>query len=248
MLATCPRPPSPQHSDLLAPNRGCVSTANQVRFAHTMLNINRRTLLLQLALAGSGSIAARLLRAGESHSCDHLQRVAAASLVNDTPDTSALTASQHNMVAHLAELIIPETDTPGAMQAGVPQFIDHIVSHWYTAEEREIFLTGLTDLDTYCVGHFQSEFLACTTQQQTAAMTKAEKDMLAYKAAGTDPNIGIEDEPDSRSPFFYKLKELTVLGYYTSEVGGTTELTFNPVPGRFDGDVDFDTLGHQWSS
>jgi hypothetical protein len=62
------------------------------------------------------------------------------------------------------------------------------------------------------------------------------------------PGDGILHVSDEKSPFFFKLKQLTVLGYYTSEVGGTKELSYNPVPGSYEGDYDFDKVGHQWSS
>ena len=52
---------------------------------------------------------------------------------------------------------------------------------------------------------------------------------------------------DQHAPFFNKIKELTVLGYYTSEVGATRELAYNPVPGKFDGDYDYAKVGRQWS-
>ena len=62
------------------------------------------------------------------------------------------------------------------------------------------------------------------------------------------PGTSVFGKPDERSPFFFKLKLLTVLGYYTSEIGATNELAFNPVPARYDGDVDFAKVGKQWTS
>jgi hypothetical protein len=51
-----------------------------------------------------------------------------------------------------------------------------------------------------------------------------------------------------RQPFFHTMKELTLLGYYTSQIGATQELKYAPVPGRFDGCVPFATVGRAWST
>src|ERR1700730_9968683 len=158
---------------------------------------------------------------------------------------SALSAAQRSMTEQLAELIIPRTDTPGAIDAGVPVFIDQIVSGWYTAVERRIFLDGLADLDASCMREWGKPFTACDTQQQTHALEQAEAASAAYRQK--DSSARIRDMPDEQSPFFHQLKLLTVLGYYTSEIGSQQELSYNPVPGRYEGDVDFDKVGRQWS-
>lgn len=170
--------------------------------------MNRRTLLQVLALAATGVLHAK-------------------------PSASKLDETQQQLVAELAELILPRTDTPGAIDAGVPAFIDHIVSDWYTPVERAIFVEGLRAV------------AAADSGQRVAALRSLEQQAASYVAP---PGTSVFGKPDERSPFFFKLKLLTVLGYYTSEVGATTELAFNPVPGRYDGNVDFATLGKQWTS
>ena len=201
--------------------------------------MNRRDVLVNFALAASGSVAARLVRAGALDAPtlpSHARR-------------SALSAPQRVMIDILADLVIPETDTPGAIQAGVPEFIDQIVSTWYTPQERHIFLEGLTELDADCVKRFGRSFAASAASHQSDALSASEARSEAFRNAQGNPVKGNQDEPDSDSPFFYKLKELTVLGYYTSAVGSTTELNYNPVPGHFDGDIEFNSAGgRQWSS
>jgi hypothetical protein len=170
--------------------------------------MNRRTLLQALALAATGVLHAK-------------------------PAASKLDEAQRELVAELAELIIPRTDTPGAMDAGVPAFIDHIVSDWYTPVERAIFVAGLRTI------------AAADPAQRVAALQALEQQASSYVPP---PGTSVFGKPDERSPFFFKLKLLTVLGYYTSELGASNELAFNPVPARYDGNVDFATVGKQWTS
>jgi hypothetical protein len=196
--------------------------------------MDRRQMLKQLGLLTAGSLLTRVLDA-----------VAAGTDLHAAPAQSALSAPQREMVAHLAEMIIPTTDTPGAAAAGVPAFIDRIVSTWYTDRERELFLAGLGELATFCTTRFSHDFNACTDAQRTEALTDAESRASGYRPS---PAYLITAEPDQASPFFFKLKELTVLGYYSSEIGATKELAYNPVPGRYDGDYDLAKVGRQWSS
>lgn len=203
------------------------------------MSISRRDVLLQFALAASSGIASRLVQAGALEG----------GALHRSSGRSALTAPQRAMVAQLAELIIPDTDTPGAGKAGVPAFIDHILTSWYTPEERRIFIAGLNDVEADCAKRFGRTFAACNTSQRVEVLSAAEAASIEIRNADQHPGMGVQDEPDAATPFFYKLKELTVLGYYTSEIGSTTELNYNPVPGRFDGDVDFEAIGgRQWSS
>jgi glucoside 3-dehydrogenase (cytochrome c) hitch-hiker subunit len=195
--------------------------------------MNRREAIAQIALLAGGSLASRFAQAALRGTPLHV-----------APAQSVFTAEQRSMVERLAELIIPRTDTPGAIDAGVPAFMDQIVTNWYTPVERSIFMDGLASLDAFCVATYQKSFSAGDTEQRTDALTHADESSRTYQSK---PDLKIREAPDEYSPFFYKLKLLTVLGYYTSEIGATQELSYNPVPGRYEGDYDFDKVGRQWS-
>ena len=195
--------------------------------------MNRREVLAQIALAAGGTLTGGVVEAALSGAQLHVP-----------PAQSALEPHERERVRQLAELIIPRTDTPGAIDAGVPAFIDQIVSNWYTPRERAIFREGLTDLDAFCRQAWNRPFTECDPGQQTKALSAAEDSSRGYQEAS---GRRIRDAPDEQSPFFYKLKLLTVLGYYTSEIGSTQELSYDPVPGKYDGDLDFATVGRQWS-
>lgn len=138
----------------------------------------------------------------------------------------ALSEDQHERVAAIAEVIIPETDTPGARQAGVDRFIDTMLADWYPATDRDRFLAGLDEVEARAQAAFGSSFVQGTPEQQ--AQLVGELDRAAFADASLQ-----------KPPFFRMMKELTLFGYYTSEVGATQELAYHPVPGRYEGDVPY---------
>jgi hypothetical protein len=162
------------------------------------------------------------------------------------------TTLQREQCSLLTEMIIPRTDTPGAIEAGVPRFLEVMVSDWYTDRERAIFFSGLEMLDNYCTDSFNKRFLECDQDQRISALEQAEKDSEGYKAdadgmTGEGEGSLMPGPEDEGKPFFIKLKELTVLGYYTSEVGAKQELRYDPMPMEYK-DIDFADVGRQWSS
>ena len=134
----------------------------------------------------------------------------------------AFDAHQRATVDVLAELIMPATDTPGARAAGVPAFIEVIVGEWYHDDERAPFLRGLADLDSRSQADFQKAFVELTEPQQTAILTGMDAEARAMPR-GSPPH------------FFSRLKDLTLAGYYTSEIGMRQELGDVFMPGRYDG-------------
>ena len=152
-----------------------------------------------------------------------------------------LTRHQGALLATLTELIIPATDTPGARAARVDAFIDGLLADVFTAEEREQFVAGLADVDARARGAHGATFLETTPEQQVALLTA----MQANAQAQSD-----QQRSRSRSrprPFFTWLKELTLVGYYTSEIGASQELRYVHVAGRYDGDVPYRRIGRAYS-
>ena len=152
---------------------------------------------------------------------------------------------QSRQVATLAELIIPTTSTPGAKIAGVPQVIAMMVSDWYTEAERSIFMAGLDDINYYCQQQYKNNFNACSVEQQTQALIHFESIAKAYVSTAS-PSLTMQTS-DEATPFFSKLKELTVLGYFTSEIGITQSLAYNPMPMEYKADIPLTDKTKQWS-
>ena len=152
---------------------------------------------------------------------------------------SVLTPDQVDTVRRMADLIIPETDTPGAVAAGVHRFVDTLLADGFAAADREAFLAGLDDLDARCQNAYEATFVDLEPPLQKAVVAEMDDETFGAGAA--------EWHPD-RPPFFRVMKELTLVGYYTSEIGASQELKINVVPGRYDGVVPFDEIGRAWST
>ena len=138
------------------------------------------------------------------------------------------TSQQRETIEALSELIIPTTDTPGAITAGVPEFIELIVPEWYDTEDRERFMLGLTEVDE------RTQALAGVVFSQSEADTQTE----ILSALETEGQARIMSEEDPPTPFFQQFRGLVLSGYYSSEIGLRQELLYQPIPGRFDGCVD----------
>jgi hypothetical protein len=195
--------------------------------------IDRREALRRAALVLGGVLSAPTL-AGVLAGCE----------ARRTPDAAwtlrALTPEQEELVATVAEHIIPETDTPGARAAGVHQFIDTMLAEYYPAGERERFLAGLADVDARARRTCGSPFLHCAVKDQRAVLDQLDRE--AFGSPGARPIAGRRE-----APFFRIMKELAIVGYYTSEVGATRELRHTPVPGRFEGCVPLARTGRAWA-
>jgi gluconate 2-dehydrogenase gamma chain len=183
--------------------------------------INRREALRRTALLLGGVVSAPTL-AGFLAGCD-------APRADGAWSPRALSGEEGDLVATIAEHILPETDTPGARSAGVHRFIDTMLAEYYDAADRTRFLSGLTDVDARARRLGAKSFVDASKDQQIAILTELDREAYASDAAPQH--------------FFRTMKELTLLGYYTSEAGATKELQYNPTPGRFDGCVPLSRVG-----
>ena len=95
---------------------------------------------------------------------------------------------------------------------------------------------------------FGKNFLLVSDAQRIAALQAAEAQAADYQSPmGGGFSAAMAKFVDEQSPFFTKIKELTVTGYYSSEVGATEEMAYNPMPMRYQGDYDFSEIGRHWS-
>ena len=149
--------------------------------------------------------------------------------------TAARTLNPHQFttVRTMAELILPRTDTPGATDVGVAEFIDIVLTEWCEEQERGVFLNGLADVDSRSQTLFSKDFIEASARQQAEVLVALGKKM--EQDARGDQERAPESQPEPDKSFYLMFRRLTLTAYYTSEAGATQELQFDMVPGRFDG-------------
>jgi hypothetical protein len=126
-----------------------------------------------------------------------------------------LTPEQFQLVDEVTELIIPETKTPGAKEAKVADFIALVLADCYVEKDKKIFTDGLQSL-------LNRNFLSLSPLNQTEILETLEKESMV--ARSTSNNLD----------FWRMLKELTLLGYFGSEVGIKACFDYQPVPGKLE--------------
>ena len=148
-----------------------------------------------------------------------------------TPDLKKLD-DFHPLITALAEVIIPETDTPGATTAGVTPFIINMVKDCTPRKEQNKFIDGLEEVAGYAHRHHKQAFEKCSSADQQAIVAYFEKRDRPYKGmAGKISRKLIGDN------FFMLMKKYTVIGYCTSQAGATRGLAYDYVPGKYVGCV-----------
>lgn len=161
-----------------------------------------------------------------------LAREARALLV-DQESPRTLNPQQFTTVQVMAELIIPRTDTPGATEVGVADFIDLILTEWCDDNDRTKFLSGLADVQSRANDRFGKDFVACTSLQQGQILTDLGNVMLKQLQGGG--RIGRRRAAHAGSDFYSMFRRLTLTAYYTSEAGATRELGFEIIPDGYNG-------------
>ncbi|WP_323814041.1 gluconate 2-dehydrogenase subunit 3 family protein [Cellvibrio sp. NN19] len=189
------------------------------------INNSRRSAIKQLALA-----------CGLVLSSSSLSALAA----SVTPPTdlsrskkTLLNSDQLALVRELGEIIIPTTDTPGAIAAGVHDFINHFIAYCATPAEQQELFAGLKTIDTAAQSRVKKSFLSANKTEQIELLTSMEK-----AADGFTQND---------RHFIKQLKALVTFGYYTSEIGATQELAYLAIPGGYKGNFKFKDVGKAWA-
>ena len=148
-----------------------------------------------------------------------------------TPKT--LSVEQSDLLAEICETIFPKTDTPGAKDALCHRYIDELVTNFYDADKQKYFLDALSVFDEKSKAKYSKAFVALNTNEREEILGMLAKEAKEYK-----------DETGDKPHIFNAIREATVSGYFTSEVGANGGLcAFVPIPGPYKGCIDYSTVG-----
>jgi hypothetical protein len=176
---------------------------------------------------------------GSSALADTLEASAAQRVATGKP--VLFTADQDALVADLAEVIIPTTNTPGAKAAKVNEIIDVVLKDCYKKADQQTFIDGLTMTQKMSQDSYGKAFSQLDNNQKIELVKKLEASAKQQKAianrSSDQQDVQIPKEKRNTTPFFAMLKDLTLMGYFTSEIGATQALEYVAIPGRYDGCV-----------
>lgn len=145
-----------------------------------------------------------------------------------------LSEAQLAITAALAEIILPATDTPGAIGVGAPDYINHHLRVCISVPRQKLFIVGLQKLNQVSLDRFSTGFAWLVMQKQTELVRDLESKTNGFTQEDKD--------------FFTFFKSLTLFAYYTSEIGATQELAYLEVPGGYQGSFPFAKIGRAWAS
>ncbi len=186
------------------------------------MNIDRRDALAGIVAMFGASLFAPIARAA----------VGDVTPISDgAPSAAVFTPQQRALMTALSERVMPTTDTPGAIAAGVPEFIEKLLADWAAPEERTPIVAGLDAIEARSQADYKMAAAQASPEQQDALLT-----------------LAMEDKLPGGKEFFDKFRQLVITGYFTSDVGITQERKYLPVPGRYDGAYPYSEVNRVFSS
>lgn len=182
--------------------------------------IDRRTTLAAFGAMFGSALFAPIARAATS-----------AAPPRGAVGTPLFSGGQRALVSALSERVLPTTDTPGAIAAGVPEFIEQMLGEWALPGDVAPIAAGLAAIDKRSRADYGVVAAAASPEQQDALLTLTMNRQL----------------PGAES-FFEPFRQLVITGYYTSEIGITQEREYLPVPGSYDGSYPISKVEKMWAA
>jgi len=147
---------------------------------------------------------------------------------------------QATVIGELAETILPKTQTPGAKDLNLDRFIDQIIKRVLSNDDQQLFLKGMDAFEAETKEMNGKSFIDSSPEQRTKLLTKLEQETQK-----TIPSIWGFSTQEHTPPlsFYRKMKELTLLGYFTSKEIGKEVLIYDPVPGHYLSDIPLSQVG-----
>lgn len=186
--------------------------------------MKRKIFLNRLLQIGSGIVL--IPSAGLLKSCSYTPKI-----------RTELSAEDIGLLDEIGETIIPATDgVPGAKAAEIGSYMWLMVHDCYTPEKQKIFLAGLNHLDALCANRFNTSFQELNSSQKFEALE-------LFRTESTE-----QDFDDDTAPYFDIFKQLTISGYFSSEIGMTQARQYLPIPAKYESCIPYDSGQRPWAS
>jgi hypothetical protein len=186
------------------------------------MTIDRRDALAGMAAMFGASLFAPIARAAAAQ---------VTPISSGPPSSPVFTPPQRALMTALSERVMPTTDTPGAIAAGVPEYIEKLLALLGADFVPQAFLAVLVEMVAGSRAVLKVAGAQATPAQQDALLT-----------------LAMENKLPGGADFFDKFRQLVLTGYFTSEVGITQEREYLPVPGRYDGAYPYSQVNKVFSS
>lgn len=192
--------------------------------------MDRRDLLKMVALLTGGVvIGGEVFLTG----CNNADKTAT------TTATGAFSNDDIAFLDEVAETILPKTNTPGAKDAKVGEFMTVMVNDCYTEADQKIFHEGMKKLDEASNKANGASFIKSTAEQRHKLLVDIDKEAKDYQKS---------KKPEDPAHYFTMMKQLTLTGFFTSKPGATQALRYEAVPGRYDGCVPYKKGDKAWAT
>lgn len=175
----------------------------------------------------------------------------------------SFSAADISFLDEVAETILPATNTPGAKEAKVGEFMKVMVTDCYTQKQQDAFVNGIGELDEACKKMHSKSFMDCTPEQRKALLVSLEKEAKEFNQKRDEADkplreahnkkneaLAWKDQTEfegSPSHYYTMMKQLTLLGFFTSKTGMTETLRHVPVPGKYDGAFAYNKGDKAWA-
>lgn len=150
-------------------------------------------------------------------------------------ELKSFAADDLDLLNEIGETIIPQTpDSPGAKAARIGEFMQTMVTDCYSADQQATFFSGLQLIRERSEQKFDKDFMSLTPEERHALLVDLDKESMV-------------EIDESKMHYFKMMKQLTVLGYFTSKPGATEALRYVPIPGRYDGCIPYHKGEKAWA-
>lgn len=154
------------------------------------------------------------------------------------------------MLNEIGETIIPKTSTPGAKDVGIGAFMAMMVRDCYEEDEQQEFMSGLQKIRDDFEQQHDKIFMVGSDEEKKAFLSELNDSMTASEEERVKQIAASATRDEVKDPpvhYFKMMKELTILGYFSSKTGATEALRYIETPGRWDGCAPYEKGDKAWA-